>query len=264
MAHDLMQRWSQDYNVQLNPKGVVVQWMPLARALVRSRWHLCMHELGRHTHWPARIWDAGQEGPQVHWGLPRLPEPAPHVRAICHDGLHLHWEWRRPPDPAPYVGATGHDGPHGQEGAPVCGATGDGSGRALRPFGKSSFAGADRLMGGTGEAALSPALPYQMGNEAPVPRTLVPYGRKIQEGVCRVSKADSHLALPTVPAPSPLTHVTHTTLHRRCVSGIVGGLRSGRTPRGHHNCVDWCVCACVMGMSLCGGGLWLDKARRAH
>ena len=116
MAHDLMQRWSQDYNVQLNPKGVVVQWMPLARALVRSRWPLCMHELSRHTHWPPRIWDAGQEGPQVHWGLPRLPEPAPHVRAICHDGLHLHWEWRRPPDPAPYVGATGHDGPHGQVG----------------------------------------------------------------------------------------------------------------------------------------------------
>jgi hypothetical protein len=40
----------------------------------------------------------------------------------------------------------------------VCGATGDGSGRALRPFGRSSFAGAGLLMGGTGEAALSPAL----------------------------------------------------------------------------------------------------------
>lgn len=50
MAHALMESWSEEYKVGLSPKGTIVQWLPLAKALVRSRLPLCIGLVRRHTH----------------------------------------------------------------------------------------------------------------------------------------------------------------------------------------------------------------------
>ena len=48
-AQALMERWSTEYKVRLEPKGAIVQWMPLAKALVQSQWPLFMYAVNRHT-----------------------------------------------------------------------------------------------------------------------------------------------------------------------------------------------------------------------